>query len=60
MLARRACDVNERRYDCSKFVLQCVDFWAPYEIARNDSEMSSYVAVLCIRGRGERSCYRVL
>ena len=27
------------RYGRSKFVLQNVDFWAPYEIARNDDEI---------------------
>ena len=118
VLARRECDVNKRRYDCSKFVLHCidfwapdktpifrcemalcdvvlcrverdvcgcrrvlarrvlqchratirpskgvlqfVDFWAPYEIARNDDEMRAYVAVLCTRGRGERDCRCVI
>jgi len=34
------------RFDRSKFVLQCVDFWAPYEIARNDDEMSPYLLLL--------------
>ena len=48
------------RYDRPKFVEQRIDFCAPYEIARNDDEMSPYVVMRCTRGRSERAGPRVL
>jgi len=39
---------------------RCVDFCAPYKIARNDAETASHGVVLCTWGRDECGCRRVL
>ena len=49
---RRAYNANERQYDRPNFVLQCVDFWAPYEIARNDDEMEVLICCDLYTGEG--------
>ena len=54
VLVRKACDMNMRQYGRSKFAKLCVDFWAPDKIGQNYVEMTLYVAVRCIWGRGER------
>ena len=51
---RRAQNALISSYRRLKFVLQCVDFWAPYKIGEFDREVAPCGAVRCRAGRGER------
>ena len=51
---RRAQIALLSRYGRLKFLLQCVDFWAPYKIGRIYVETAPYGVVLCALKRGGR------